>query len=171
MTQKQIILLVGPKGSGKTHIGTVLQNRLGITFVRIEDIWLQLQEERDDFLSPAYVAEGFKRTLAHIESVLARENTICLETTAANDAIRDFITRLEGLAVVKKIRIRASPETCLQRVKTRDRSVHVDVSDDMVDAINAAAQTVEMDWAQELDNDPFMGEGDIVKAFHAFAPR
>ena len=104
MTQKQIILLVGPKGSGKTHIGGLLQARLNIRFVRIEDIWLALQKERDDFLSPAYLAEGFARTLAHIEDELNAHDTICLETTAANETIRDYIARLREESSSKSIR-------------------------------------------------------------------
>lgn len=37
---KRIYILIGPKGSGKTYIGTPLQDQLHIPFLRVEDIAL-----------------------------------------------------------------------------------------------------------------------------------
>src|ERR1035437_2513108 len=35
-----LLILVGPKGSGKTHIGTVIARHLGVRFLRVEPIFL-----------------------------------------------------------------------------------------------------------------------------------
>jgi len=35
MKRKEIILLIGQKGSGKTFIGTLVDKELGITFIRV----------------------------------------------------------------------------------------------------------------------------------------
>jgi hypothetical protein len=51
------------------------------------------------------------------------------------------------------IRIVTGPETCVRRVKHRDQSLHVDVSDDHVRAINAQAVTKAFAFAGEIRND------------------
>jgi adenylate kinase family enzyme len=37
---KTVIILVGPKGSGKSFVGTLISKELGIPFVRVEPIYL-----------------------------------------------------------------------------------------------------------------------------------
>ena len=41
-------ILIGPKGSGKTTIGTLVDQRTDFVFLRVEPIWLGLEpgEER-----------------------------------------------------------------------------------------------------------------------------
>ena len=53
---KQIIILIGLKGSGKTYIGTLIQEKVGIKFFRVENVWLSFKSER---LSNEYILEGF----------------------------------------------------------------------------------------------------------------
>jgi shikimate kinase len=48
---KTVVMLIGPKGSGKTHIGTVLEKRKGIKFLRVEPIWLRLSEGEDGWFA------------------------------------------------------------------------------------------------------------------------
>lgn len=36
-----IFVLVGPKGSGKSHIGDLISRKLGIPFLRVEPIFLE----------------------------------------------------------------------------------------------------------------------------------
>lgn len=55
-TRKTIFILIGPKGSGKTCIGSLLQQELGIPFFRVENTWLNVKEER---FSDRYVKKGF----------------------------------------------------------------------------------------------------------------
>ncbi|MFN3350806.1 AAA family ATPase [Pseudorhodoplanes sp.] len=42
---KRIVLLVGPKGSGKSYIGTELARQFLVRFVRIEAVWQDIQHE------------------------------------------------------------------------------------------------------------------------------
>lgn len=37
---KTLYMLIGPKGSGKTHIGTLVNIHTDIKFLRVESIWL-----------------------------------------------------------------------------------------------------------------------------------
>jgi len=45
--QKTLFMLVGPKGSGKTHIGTLVNQHTDIVFLRVEPIWLGLKPAED----------------------------------------------------------------------------------------------------------------------------
>ena len=44
---KTIYMLIGPKGSGKTHVGTLINNNTNIKFLRVESIWLTVQPGED----------------------------------------------------------------------------------------------------------------------------
>ena len=41
--QQMLFMLIGPKGSGKTHIGTLVNQHTDIVFLRVEPIWLSLE--------------------------------------------------------------------------------------------------------------------------------
>ena len=45
--QKTLFMLIGPKGSGKTHIGTLAQQHTDFVFLRVEPIWLGLRPNED----------------------------------------------------------------------------------------------------------------------------
>jgi shikimate kinase len=44
---KLLYLLIGPKGSGKSHIGALVSQHTDIYFLRVEPIWLSLQPGED----------------------------------------------------------------------------------------------------------------------------
>ena len=45
--KKQLYILVGTKGSGKTHIGMLVNQYTDISFLRVEPIWLSLGPGQD----------------------------------------------------------------------------------------------------------------------------
>lgn len=59
MKEKIIYLLVGPKGSGKSSVGTILEGEFKIKFVRVEDHIAKIKENRqiDD---ETYVSDAFE---------------------------------------------------------------------------------------------------------------
>jgi shikimate kinase len=46
MKNKIVYLLIGPKGSGKSFIGTLMDERLGIRFIRVENISKKVKKDR-----------------------------------------------------------------------------------------------------------------------------
>ncbi len=50
------------------------------------------------------------------------------------------------------VRVAATPEQCIDRIHSRDTSIHIPVSDDQVERINAIAGHVELPWTAEIDN-------------------
>ena len=47
---KNLYMLIGPKGSGKTYIGQLFGNQTDISFLRVENIWLALKPNKNGWL-------------------------------------------------------------------------------------------------------------------------
>ena len=147
---KQVIMLIGLKGSGKTYIGSLMQKQFGIRFFRVENIWRSLKSER---FSKEYILEGMGLVEYEIDTLLTREDKIIIESTGITDYFKSFLDRLKSKYGIKLVKIRTSPETCIKRVKSRDGSIHIPVSDDILDQINREALEVEMKYDLIIDNE------------------
>jgi shikimate kinase len=163
--RKRIILLVGPKGSGKSHIGREFSRQFLARFLRIEGLWQDLQRERSDFLSEAYIAEGMTRTITFIEAELERSDTVTLESTGGFDQFAWFLDSLRHLGDVILVKVEVGLEECLRRIASRDKTLQVAVPDELVVQINAASARMDLDWDLRLRNDPFLSSEEIGRAF------
>jgi shikimate kinase len=146
-----ILLLVGPKGAGKSHLGTLAEARLGARFLRVEPIFQEVQRN-STATGTARDAEGYGRVLEAVAEALAAHDLVVLETTGASPALPLFLEGLRGLGRVRLVAVRAPLDRCLERVRSRDQSVHIPVSDQRVTEINALAAQVELPWDLVLDN-------------------
>ena len=75
-----------------------------------------------------------------------------IESLGAGDGFRNFHDSLAQKYSIKMIRVYADLDTCLERVRSRSKLDHIDVSDDKVIEYNRVAATVKYDWALEIDN-------------------
>ena len=155
---KRIIVLVGPKGAGKSTIGQLIENRLGVPFVRVEPIYLQVRLRLGPE-HPDLERQGFQTILGHLTQALVRNQTICFETTGASAHTSWLLAELGRLAEVLPVQVQADPSQCLDRIHRRDASVHIPISDDEIERINAVAGLVTMPWAAVIDN-----RGDVNEA-------
>ena len=161
--KKQIFILVGPKGCGKTFIGTLIQKEIGIHFLRVEDIWLSLKSER---LSNEYIIEGFSLVKKNIDQLLTSNSRIVIESTGTSEHFFTFLDILRSSYEVKLIKIVASPDVCVNRIKSRDSSLHVPVSDDMLSLINQAALETNLDYDLIINNEK-TSNNMIIKMFQS----
>ena len=69
-SQKVLYMLIGPKGSGKTHIGTLVNRYTDIVFLRVEPVWLDLKTGED----------GWKKVEAVIDSMFQTHNKVMIES-------------------------------------------------------------------------------------------
>jgi hypothetical protein len=168
MPSGQVVLLTGLKGAGKTHIGEVLARIDGVTFLRVEPLWLRWRSEEDSE-APGFEAEGYRRVAAEVTRILEREgtHTVVIESTAAAPSFSGFLEELQARHRVRLVRVTSDPHRCIRRVGQRDRSIHIDVSDDRLREINQAAALVDLPWEMEFDNDGDPDEAHIVHAFEA----
>jgi dephospho-CoA kinase len=147
---KEIIILVGPKGCGKTYVGTLLREKTGIYFFRVEDIWLSLKSER---LSDEYITTGFKLVRQNIDVLLRTHSRIIIESTATSGHFFKFLDSLRSEYAVRLVKIVASPRVCSDRIKSRDSSIHVPVSDDILTIINQASLQANLRYDLVIENE------------------
>jgi len=147
---KQVIILIGLKGSGKTYIGNLIQGNLGIKFFCVEDVWRTLKSER---LTDEYIREGFRLVEKAIDNLLSGSDQVIIESTGTTEYFNYFLKRLKSKYDLKLIKIETTFKTCLKRVKSRDASIHLPVSDDIIEQINLEASKVDLKFDTIIENE------------------
>ena len=147
---RQLLILIGLKGSGKTYIGSLIQERLGINFIRVEDIWLTMKQKR---FSEDYFSEGFRLVEQEIENQFKSSDLVSIESTGTSKYFKRFLRALGNKYNLKLIKIDTSPDTCLKRIKSRDSSIHIPVSDDIIQQVNRAALEVDIEFDTVIENE------------------
>ncbi|MBD1913629.1 MULTISPECIES: shikimate kinase [unclassified Leptolyngbya] len=149
-----LYMLIGPKGAGKTYIGTLIGRCTTIQFIRVEPIWLSLQPGEN----------GWQKVAQIIDETFKNYPQVMIESLGAGEEFERFRTVLAKKYTLKMIRIYADLETCLTRVKNRDSADHIPVSDDKVEQYNRIAANVVYDWDLEINNDVPATEDAILAA-------
>jgi predicted ABC-type ATPase len=156
---KILYILIGPKGSGKTHIGALVDRHTAIRFISVEPLWLHLQPDED----------GWTKVAQTIDAAFEQHDRVMIESLGAGEGFQRFHTALAAKYPIRMIRVHAALDTCLDRVQTRDSANQIAVSLEQVAAYNRIADQVEYDWALEIHNDPSTEDHDILAAFAALA--
>lgn len=152
---KQILyILIGPKGAGKSFIGTLVNNHTDIHFLRVEPIWLSLEPGED----------GWRKVEMTIDALFQKQDKVMIESLGVGEGFRAFFAALAMKYSVRLIRIKADLATCLRRVQSRSSAEHIPVSDDKVVEYNQIAAGVTYDWDLEIDNDGPAEDADILRA-------
>ncbi len=148
---KRLLILVGPKGSGKTTLGGIIGEAFPVHFLRVEPIFLKNLQDgglEGEFLT----RRGFDRIEKRIDELFETQSTVLIESTGTYPHFGHILAGYRKKYEVKLIRVRVPLEQCLERVNTRDPRDHIPVSDDRLLEINQIANRVELDWDLELDN-------------------
>lgn len=134
---KVIFLLMGAKGSGKSFIGALMERNFGIRFLRVEEWVLKLRRNAavDD---PAYVDLVFETIERGVRAAMLENDAVVFESTGLSDAFERMWRSLKRDHRVVTIGVDTDPALCLQRVRTRDQRIHINVSDADVTRINQA---------------------------------
>ncbi len=150
-------MLIGPKGSGKTTIGKLVDRLTDITFLQVERIWLGLRPGQD----------GWKKVEAAIDTLFQTHDKVMIESLGAGEGFGGFHHSLAEKYVVKMIHVTADPDTCLARVKSRNRDDQLAVSDEKVSEYNKIAAAVTYDWDLEIDNNSPTSEAELLAAIQS----
>ena len=137
-----IYVLIGPKGAGKTHIGTRIAENSDVCFLRVEPIWLSLSEGED----------GWDKVASTIDDLARSHSRIMIESLGAGPGFAGLKERLEENYDVRLIRVQTDLGECLKRVRERDSTDHIPISDEKVEEYNAIAARVVYDWDAVIDN-------------------
>jgi shikimate kinase len=155
--RKVLFMLIGLKGSGKTHIGTLVDRHTDIAFLRVESVWLTVHPGDD----------GCKKVEAAIDAMFLVHPKVMVESLGAGDGFRGLYSSLSKKYPIKMIRVYADLATCLKRVKNRNSADHIAVSDDQVIEYNKIAAAVVFDWDLEINNNKPASDAEILAAIQS----
>jgi len=132
---KNILLLIGPKGSGKSFIGSLLENEFGINFVRVEDWANKIKRERN-INDNAYLTEVFQAIEDGIRKSLKVRDTICFESLALSDQFDRMVNNFEKDFKLITIKVVCDNDRCMERIRSRDQSQQIIISENQIREIN-----------------------------------
>ena len=155
--RKILFILIGPKGSGKTHIGSRVNKNTDITFLRVEPLWLTLAAGED----------GWARVEQEIDKLFQQHDKVMIESLGAGDGFKRLHSSLSHKYEVKLIKVSTDLEECLRRVKHRDNSEHIAVPDEKVEEYNKIAASVSHNWAAIIDNNGPATDEEILRVIDA----
>lgn len=155
---KTLWLLIGPKGAGKTHIGTVIDQHTDVHFLPVEPLWV-------NHLQQGGLAEnGWQVVIEAIAAAFQTYDPVIIETLGAGGGFDLFHQSLRRRYRLKYIHVQADPEVCLERVQTRDGADQIPVSLEQVQYYNAIAAQVSYPWDAVIMNTPPLSEAEILAA-------
>ncbi|WP_321495336.1 hypothetical protein [uncultured Desulfobacter sp.] len=150
---KTLYFLIGPKGSGKTFIGTHVNKSTDIYFLRVEPIWVALKENEN----------GWQKVIEEINQSFTKYEKVMIENIGAGDDFKNFLSILQNQYQTKIIQVKTDLSLCYKRVKERNNSNHIPVSDDKVKEYNEIASKVTLNWDLVVDNNGSQHIDNIVK--------
>ncbi len=127
--KKTLYMLIGPKGSGKTYIGALVEKNTDIIFLRVEDIWLKVNHNEN----------GWKKVEQEIDSKFKNCKKLMIESLGSGDGFHQFNESLKKKYHIKIIRVFTDLDTCIARVINRSNENHIPVSDEQVVEYNKVA--------------------------------
>ena len=166
MSNKTVFILIGPKGSGKSHIGGVLKKYFGIPFLDVDKLGLE-NIRKSKLHGEDLIKEGFHFEEEKIAEILQIEDSVSFETTGSHSYFFIVLDRLRSSYAVKLIRVSATLDKCRERLATRDQTKNIPVSSELIQSINERALMVRLPWDLELDNSVDISEVAIVKVFQS----
>ncbi len=160
---KQIVVLLGAKGSGKSSLSRLLERAFGLEVLSAEPLWVEHAKRPR---GPNWERDGFCEVAGAVQDALEVHDVVVTETTGTSPHTAEFVGALRRQARVVVIGVQAPPELCLERVRARDAAGHVAVSDDDVEHINARAATSHLKTDATLVNASAWNEGDLRRLLH-----
>lgn len=140
--QEMLIILVGPKGSGKSHIGRLLEKRLGVLFFHVEPLWMDYYAECRSSGREPEISGGISRICPSIVGVLRENGNVCVETTGASKEILNALLSLEHPSRTLLVRISAPLETCLERIAKRDQTGQIPMNVESIRKVHEACEEI-----------------------------
>ncbi len=152
MARKKIYLLLGPKGAGKTFLGGLMEEHYQVPFLRVEDTIKELAV-KVDVNDEDYLKLVFSTIETHVRNKLNQHDSLSFESTGLSNYYDEMLASLQLDFDVITIGIKASPESCLQRIKSRDQSIHIPFDDQELMAINTKALSKQHNLNHIIENE------------------
>ncbi len=134
---KTVYILVGPKGAGKSYIGSLIEQQYNIPFIRLEDWALRIKNNRA-LDNETYLREASYIVEKGIIQAMKTHNELIHETTGLSHYYDLLLGRLKTKYAVTVIGIKAGTEICSRRILEREFGKPLTFSPGELDRINVA---------------------------------
>ncbi len=160
-----LVVLVGPKGSGKSHIGRVLARRCGVHFFHVEPLWMAYYADARAAGREPVIGEGIRRVHPAIAAALGEHAHVCVETTGASAEILADLLTLRPAAETLVVRVTAPLDRCLERIAARDPTHQIPMDVASIRRVYELGEAAAVVPTLTLDNEPALTDDAIVAAF------
>ncbi|MDA8017569.1 MAG: AAA family ATPase [Thermoanaerobaculia bacterium] len=147
-----LILLVGPKGSGKSHIGRALEQHLGVFFFHVEPLWMAFNAECAAAGIPVDISQGIRKVHPEIAAALTQHDRVCVETTGASVEILEDLLALGERHGMLRVRIEAPLSVCMERIRHRDPEHQIPMAEDMIRRVYQRSVALELPFDLIIEN-------------------
>jgi len=161
-----LILLIGPKGSGKSHIGRTLEARFGVHFFHVEPLWLEYYAECKASNREPVIAEGIAKVHPVLIRALEKYAHVCVETTGASPEILAALLSLRPHEETIVARVSAPLEVCLRRVSSRDQTYQIPMEMETVRKVHGLSESLQLRSDITLNN-VALTESEIAELFES----
>lgn len=147
----EIIILIGPKGAGKSYIGRLIEKTYGCHFLHVELIFLDVQKRGLPF--EEYVTTGYRLVHEAVEALVQQKQCVIFETIGIADAFLELLTSLKKKYVVCLIQVRVPLHTALERVLSRDQTHQIQLDKEVIVHMNEQSLRVKLEYDLILENE------------------
>ena len=159
-----LVLLIGPKGSGKSHIGRVLEKNLGVLFFHVEPLWMRYHADCQAAGCQPVISEGIAKVHPRIVEALRTHEHVCVETTGASAEILNHLMSLAPPSQRLVVRISAPLELCLERIAARDQTNQIPMDVESIRKVHALSTAAQLRPDLTLEN-LRLAEAEILSRF------
>lgn len=159
-----LILLIGPKGSGKSHIGRLLESSLGVHFFHVEPHWMAYNAECARRGREPSIPEGVRRIHPALAAALQEHRHVCVETTGASREILDDLMSFGESRGLVLASIRAPLSVCLERIRSRDPTHQIPMEENAIRRVHEMGEALDVPFDIDLENVSLSDE-EILQAF------
>jgi len=134
-SDKTVYILVGPKGSGKTYIGELIEKTLKIRFLSVEEYFMTAKKDRDD-LDEEYFTEAWDLVEKRIDRYMGQHRDMLIDSIGTFKTFKKFLARLQNKYSVKLIQVKAPLNLCMERIDRLDATKHAPMKRSTVQKVN-----------------------------------
>jgi len=159
---KTVYILIGLKGSGKTYVGKLIEEKLNIKFLEVESYFLKFAEDYKKVKKDSF-KEVWEKIESKISKYLIHNDKIVFESLGTFNSFKGFLNRISKKYNVKLIKINAPPKLCFERIKGRDNTNHVKINEELIKKINKIAEKEKYGFDIIIDNSNISDENILEK--------
>ena len=102
-----------------------------------------------------------------MDEILKSHDAVSFESTGVHPYLHNILSSLRTKYNVKLIRIYTPLEKCYERIKNRDQSQQLPVSENLLKEINEATVKASFNWDLEIDNSIDLSSRVLILAFRS----